>query len=145
VRLHHSDENLCARGGYVLAEAEGGAREVTLLATGSEVALALEARETLQGDGHPTAVVSLPCWELFEAQPKAYRDEVLGPGTVRVAVEAAATMGWERWVGEDGAIVAMRSFGASAPAPALFEHFGITSEAVAAAARAKLEARKGGT
>ena len=130
-------ENLAARGAYVIAPAEGTAR-VTLLATGSEVSLALEARETLQAEGVPTAVVSMPCWALFDRQPADYRAEVLGPGTVRVAVEAAAPLGWERYVGENGGIVAMRGFGASAPAEALFEHFGITPAAVVAAAKERL-------
>jgi len=127
-----------AKGAYVLAEAEGGARKVTLMATGSEVEIAVKARETLQGEGVPTAVVSMPCWELFEAQDAAYRDSVLGPGTVRVAVEAACEMGWRRWLGDTGTFIGMTGFGASAPAPALYDHFGITADAVAAAARAKL-------
>ncbi len=127
-----------AKGAYVLAEAEGGARKVTLMATGSEVEIAVKARETLQGEGVPTAVVSMPCWELFEAQDAAYRDSVLGPGTVRVAVEAACEMGWRRWLGDTGTFIGMTGFGASAPAPALYDHFGITADAVVAAARAKL-------
>ncbi len=137
VRRHHSDENLCARGGYELAAAEGAAR-VSLIATGSEVALALDARRMLQADGIATRVVSLPCWELFERQSEAYRAQVLGLGTVRVAVEAAVRLGWERYIGEGGAFVGMSGFGASAPHEALFEHFAITAEAVAAAARARL-------
>ncbi len=139
LRTRHTDENLCARGAYVLAEAEGGARRVTLLATGSEVAVALDARQTLQGDdGIPTAVVSMPCWELFDAEDEAYRDQVLGPGSVRVGVEAAVSLGWGRYLGAGGAFVGMTGFGASAPGGALFEHFGITAENVVTAARARL-------
>jgi len=131
-------ENRTAKGAYVLAEAEGGARRATLIATGTEVAIALEARDVLQAEGVPTAVVSMPSWEFFAAQPASYRDEVLGPGTVRVAIEAAASMGWERWTGPEGAFVGMTGFGASAPAPALYEHFGITAAAAADAVRARL-------
>ena len=131
-------ENLSARGAYVLAEAEGGARQVTLLGTGSEVSIAMAARDALQAEGVPTAVVSMPCWEIFDAQDAAYRQKVLGKGTVRVAVEAAVEMGWHRYIGEDGGFVGMRGFGASAPAGALYEHFGITAKAVAEAARQRL-------
>lgn len=138
LREDHTEENLCARGGYVLAEAEGGARQVTLFGTGSEVQLAMAARETLQGEGIATAVVSVPCWELFEEQDQAYQDQVLGAGTVRVAVEAAVSFGWERFVGSDGGFVGMKGFGASAPAAELFEHFGITADAVVAEVKARL-------
>ena len=138
LRTEHTDENLSARGAYVLAESEG-ARKVTLLATGSEVAVAMAARDALQAGGIGAAVVSMPCWELFDAQPAAYRGQVLGEGAVRVAVEAAVRMGWERYIGEGGGFVGMTGFGASAPAPALFEHFGITAEAVAAEARMRLD------
>ena len=137
VRTEHSDENLCARGGYLLAEASGE-RRATLLASGSEIAVAIAAREGLEADGVPTAVVSLPCWELFDRQDAAYRAATLGPGSVRVAVEAAVMQGWERYVGEAGATVGMTGFGASAPAKDLFAHFGITAEAVVAAVRARL-------
>jgi transketolase len=137
LRTTHTSENLSARGGYVLADADG-ARKATLLATGSEVGLAMTAREALQKDGIPTAVVSLPSWELFDAQDAAYRQKVLGTGVVRVAVEAAVKMGWEKYLGPDGGFVGMSGFGASAPAPALFKHFGITAEAVAAAVRTRL-------
>ena len=137
LRTDPSEENLAARGAYVLAAAEGDAR-VTLLATGSEVSVAMDARDMLQGDGIPTAVVSMPCWELFERQPDAYRAAVLGEGTVRVAVEAACGLGWDRYVGPDGAFVGMTGFGASAPAGDLYKHFGITAEAVADAAKARL-------
>ena len=127
-------ENLSARGAYVLAEASGAKRDVTILATGSEVSLAMEAREQLGKSGVQATVVSMPCWELFAAQPETYRKAVLGSGP-RVAVEAAVGMGWERWIGEHGTFIGMSSFGASAPAPKLFEHFGITATHVAEAAR----------
>ncbi|HXP77320.1 MAG TPA: transketolase [Stellaceae bacterium] len=129
-------ENRSARGGYVLAEADG-ARRVTLVATGSEVALAMTARDLLKAKGVAAAVVSLPCWELFDAQDPAYRASVLGTAP-RVAVEAASPFGWERYVGAGGAIVGMTGFGASAPAEDLFRHFGITAEKVAEAALSRI-------
>jgi transketolase len=138
VRIEPGAENLSARGGYLLAEA-GGARRATLLATGSEVAIALEARALLERDGVPTAVVSLPCFSLFDGQPAAYRAAVLGAtGAPRVAVEAAASFGWDRYLGENGSFVGMTGFGASAPFTELYRKFGITPDAVAAAARAHL-------
>jgi transketolase len=126
------DENLSARGAYVLADADGGARRVTLFATGSEVAIALAARAQLQREGLPTAVISVPCWEIFAEQDAAYRARIVSRGTVRVAIEAASGLGWERFVGEDGAFVGMHSFGASGPEAELFRHFGITADAVVA-------------
>jgi transketolase len=135
VRRMHTSANLSRRGAYVLAEGEGGRREVTLLATGSEVALALAARDMLQAQGTPTAVVSMPCWELFEQQDGSYRASVLGPGTARVGCEAALRFGWDRWLGERGGFVGMTGFGASGPAEELYRHFGLTAEAVAAEAQ----------
>ncbi|HXP96613.1 MAG TPA: transketolase [Telmatospirillum sp.] len=132
VRIRHTEDNLSRRGAYVLEEADGSTRRATLLATGSEVAIALRARTVLQGRGIPTAVVSMPCWEAFEDQDEAYRRHVLGVGTIRVAVEAAVRLGWDRYIGEDGGFVGMRSFGASGPSEALFQHFGITADAVVA-------------
>ncbi|KXU84588.1 transketolase [Caballeronia megalochromosomata] len=126
VRTRHEDENRSARGGYVLAQAEGGVRRVTLIATGSEVAPALAAREQLQAAGIATAVVSMPCCELFDEQDAAYRSSVLGVNAVRVVVEAAVRFGWDRHIGERGGFVGMKGFGASGPAEALYEHFGIT-------------------
>ena len=137
VRTEHTDENLSARGGYELRAADGSAR-VTVIATGSEVEIALAARDLLQADGIPTRVVSMPCMELFEAQDQAYRDEVLGRGTVRIAVEAAVRLGWDHYIGANGAFIGMKSFGASAPAKALYEHFGITPAAIVAAAKERL-------
>ena len=136
VRRLHTDANLSARGAYVLREGDGGQRQVTLLATGSEVALALAARDTLQADGIPTAVVSMPSWELFAQQGADYRASVLGePGGVRVGCEAAVRFGWDRWLGERGGFVGMRGFGASGPADELYRHFGITPAALVAEAR----------
>jgi transketolase len=129
-------ENRSSRGGYVLEEASGP-RRATLIATGSEVSLAVAARAALEEEGIPVAVVSLPCWELFAAQEEAYRAQVLGTAP-RVAIEAALPMGWERWLGADGTFIGMQGFGASAPAEALFRHFGITTEAAVAAVKKRL-------
>ena len=137
LRLEHADDNLSARGGYVLAEADGGERQATVLATGSEVSVAMEARETLQAEGIPVAVVSLPCWELFDAQDDGYKLDVLGTG-VRIAVEAAVSQGWERYLGAGGGFVGMTGFGASAPAGDLFKYFGITADAVATEVKKRL-------
>ncbi len=137
VRSVQDGENLCARGAYVLAEA-GGNRQATLIATGSEVSLALAARDILEADGIHTAVISAPCLELFDAQDAAYRDGVLGSSAIKVAIEAAVTMGWDRYVGPSGAVIGMQSFGASAPAEQLFGHFGITADAVVDAVRKRL-------
>jgi len=120
----------------VLADADG-ARQATLIATGSEVSLAMTAREALQAAGIPTAVVSLPCWELFAAQDDAYRAGVLGSAP-RFGIEAAVGFGWERWLGADGVFIGMSGFGASAPADDLFKHFGITPDAVVEAVRKRL-------
>ena len=129
-------ENRSARGGYVLAEAEG-ARQATLVATGSEVGLAMRARDLLAEDGVPVAVVSLPCWEWFAAQDEGYRAAVLGSAP-RFGVEAACDFGWERWLGADGQFIGMPGFGASAPAEDLYRHFGLTPEAVTAAVKKRL-------
>jgi transketolase len=137
LRKTHTDENLCARGGYEISPAEGDAR-VSLLATGSEVSLAMEAQKLLADEGVPARVVSIPCWELLEALDEEAREAVLGVDTVRIAVEAGLSFGWDRYVGTEGAFVGMTSFGASAPAPDLYEHFGITAKEVAAAAIAHL-------
>ncbi len=133
LRTSHTDENLSAKGAYVLKEADGK-RDVTLLATGSEVEIAVAAADLLAKDGIKAAVVSMPSWELFEKQNEAYRKSILG-NAPRVAIEAAARLGWDRWIGEKGAFVGMEGFGASAPAPKLYEHFGITPQAVQEAAR----------
>jgi len=129
-------ENRSARGGYVLMEA-CGARRATLIATGSEVAIAVEAQRMLAEDGVAVAVVSLPCWELFSQQVESYRAAVLGSAP-RFGVEAACGFGWERWLGADGTFIGMTGYGASAPADALFKHFGITPECVAIAVKKRL-------
>jgi len=137
VRLEPSAENLSERGAYILSPAEHE-RKVTLIASGSEVAIALEAQTRLQADGIATAVISMPCWELFARQSDHYRDEVLGPGSLRVAIEAASPLGWERWTGPDGDFIGMTGFGASAPSQDLYAHFGITPEAVVETVKTKL-------
>ncbi|WP_071797993.1 transketolase [Natronohydrobacter thiooxidans] len=137
LRTTHSTKNLTAQGAYVLAEAEGK-RQAILMATGSEVEIAMAARDMLQAEGIGTRVVSFPCWELFEDQPEAYRRKVLPAGPVRVAIEAGLRFGWDRWLfGERGrreksGFVGMQGFGASAPAPDLYRAFGITAEATVA-------------
>ncbi|MBN9515890.1 MAG: transketolase [Alphaproteobacteria bacterium] len=128
------DGNRCTRGAYILAG--DASAPIRLIASGSEVQLALGARDLLAAEGLTAAVVSMPSWELFEAQDDTYRREVMGgDDTVRVACEAAAGFGWERWLGAKGAFVGMKGFGASAKASDLYKHFGITAEAIAAAAR----------
>ena len=123
----------------MLQEAASGAPRAVLIATGSECTIAAEARETLETAGIPTRLVSLPCWELFDAESDSYRESVLGgPNVVRVAIEAGSTFGWERYVGQSGAVVGMSSFGASAPAPALYTHFGITAAALVDAVKSRL-------
>ena len=130
-------DNLSAKGAYELIAASGPAK-VTLFASGSEVGLAVKARTQLEAEGVPTRVVSTPCWELFAQQKPAYQAETIGTAPVRVAVEAGVRQGWDRFIGVDGGFVGMSSFGASAPYGVLYEKFGITAEAVVAAAKAKL-------
>jgi transketolase len=129
-----------ARGAYVLADPKDGQPEVILIGTGSEVSLCVEAHDALAKEGIRTRVVSMPCWEFFEKQDQAYKDEVFPPAILaRVAVEQAATLGWERYVGMRGAVIGMHSFGASAPAKKVQEKFGFTVENVVAAAKAQRE------
>lgn len=130
-------ENLCTHGAYILAPAESE-RQVTLIATGSEVQIALDARRLLAEEGISAAVVSMPCWELFQEQSAHYRDEVLGPGTLRIGIEAAARLGWDTWLAPDGEFIGMKGFGASAPINDLYEHFKITPEAVVEAVKTRL-------
>ncbi len=133
-----------AQGAYVLAEAASGTPDVILLATGSEVHLVLEARTELEAEGIGTRIVSMPCWELFDRQPEAYRDQVLPPSVrARVAVEQASTLGWDRYVGDGGTVIGMHTFGASAPLKQLLTKFGFTPDRVAAAARECLAATGG--
>jgi transketolase len=132
-----------ARGAYILAEAEGGNPDLILLATGSEVQLALAARDELQTGGMCARVVSMPCWELFDRQPQAYRDEVLPPSVrARVSVEQASTLGWDRYVGDGGAAIGMHTFGASAPLKQLLTKFGFTPDRVAEVARERVAAAR---
>jgi transketolase len=129
-------ENRSARGAYVLAEANGP-RQATLIASGSEVSVAMDARTLLQEDGIAVAVVSMPAWELFARADPATRAAVLGTAP-RFGIEAACGFGWERWLGETGVFIGMAGYGASAPAESLFQHFGITAAAAAAAVRRRL-------
>jgi transketolase len=133
-----------AKGAYVLADGSKDAPEVILIATGSEVPLAVQARETLEAEGVSTRVVSMPSREWFEAQPQAYRDEVLPPAVrARVSVEAGVALGWRDYVGDAGRIVSLDHFGASADYQTLYREFGITAEAVVAAARDSIQAAGG--
>jgi len=127
------------RGGYVLLDTGTGSPDSIIIATGSEVAVALVAAQRLQDEGRSTRVVSMPSWELFAAQPAGYRDSVLPPAIrARVAVEAAGPMGWSRWTTDDGAMVGMQGFGASAPGERLFQEFKLTPEHVADTVRGLL-------
>ena len=132
------------RGGYVLTEASTGAPEVVLIGTGSEVQLAVAAREVLEAEGVPTRVVSMPCVEFFDQQDQEYRESVL-PRSVRarVSVEAGVAMPWHRFLGDAGRAVSLEHFGASAPYQTLFNEFGITADAVVTAARESLAAVTG--
>jgi transketolase len=133
-----------AQGAYVLIDADDHEPDVILLATGSEVHLALAARDELVGEGIKVRVVSMPCWEIFDAQPQEYRDSVLPPQVkARVGVEQASTFGWHRYVGDHGTVVGMHTFGASAPLKELLTKFGFTSDSVAQAARESLALTKG--
>jgi transketolase len=123
----------------VLADPGGASPQAIVISTGSEVQLALQARDALARSGIGVRVVSMPSWDLFEAQTQAYRDSVLPPEiTARVSVEAGSPFGWERYVGRGGAHIGMTTFGSSAPAADLYRHFGITAEAVEQAVRAQL-------
>ncbi len=136
VRLKHTTQNLSAQGAYVLQEPDG-ARDVTLLATGSEVEIAMDAAKRLADEGVRAAVVSMPCFELFATQDAAYQAGVLGTAP-RIAIEAAVQQGWDRWLGNDGVFIGMNGFGASAPAPDLYAHFGITAKAIVDAAKSAI-------
>ncbi|MDF2094708.1 transketolase [Aquibaculum arenosum] len=134
VRQEAGEDNWSALGAYILSPA-AGARQATLFASGSEVHLALQAQAQLREEGISAAVVSMPSWELFLEQPPHYRDEVMGPGALPVAIEAAGPFGWPRWLGPDGVYIGMQGFGASGPAEQLYEHFGITVDAIVKAVR----------
>ncbi len=138
VRLEHVEENRCAKGAYEISAASTDAL-VSIFASGSEVEIALAAQTELEEAGTPTRVVSVPCFELFNGQSSDYQDSIIGEAPVKIGVEAAIKQGWEQFIGSDGAFIGMSSFGASAPAADLFEHFGITAEAIVNAAKSKLE------
>jgi transketolase len=138
LRLGYEAENRCAAGAYEIAPAEKDAAEVSLFASGSEVAIAIEARKFLRERGVFSRVVSVPCFELFRALPVAARSKIIGDAAVKVAVEAAVRQGWDEIIGSDGVFVGMTTFGASAPSKELYKHFGITPEKVAAAALGRL-------
>lgn len=131
------DENLSSKGAYILREADRQ-RDITLLATGSEVEIALEAAQKLSLHGKHAAVVSMPCWELFEMQPESYRKKILGSAP-RIGIEAAIRLGWDRWIGENGTFIGMHGFGASAPANELYQHFGITADSIVTEALALIK------
>jgi transketolase len=136
LRTEYVKENLSARGAYVIAGDKGA--DVVIFATGSEVAIAVEAQKSLAAEGIAARVVSVPSQELFFRQPEAYRAEILGAPRARVAIEAGVRMSWDRFLGETGRFVGMHSFGASAPIKALYEHFGITAKAVVEAVKTQL-------
>ncbi|MEO9529688.1 MAG: transketolase C-terminal domain-containing protein, partial [Roseibium sp.] len=139
LRKTFEEDNLCARGAYALIDSDEDAA-VTIFASGSEVEIAVNAHAALAEAGIAARVVSVPSFELFEAQSDDYKADVIGTSPVKIAVEAGIRMGWDRFIGNDGAFVGMTGFGASAPYKELYEHFGITSEAVVAAAKERLEA-----
>jgi transketolase len=135
-RATHTSAVGVAKGAYLLKDTEGGAKpRAVIISTGSEVEIALKAQSALAAEGIATRVVSMPSMELFAAQPAAYRESVLPAGVRRVAVEAAHPMSWYRWVGQDGAIVGIETFGASAPYQRIYKEYGITPEAVVAAVK----------
>lgn len=131
------DENLSSKGAYILHEPDRQ-RDITLLATGSEVEIALDAAQKLFLHGKHAAVVSMPCWELFEMQPESYRKKILGSAP-RIGIEAAIRLGWDRWIGENGTFIGMHGFGASAPANELYQHFGITADLIVTEALALIK------
>ena len=129
-RVDRSKENLCARGAYRVRTA-AAARRVVLVATGSEVQVALDTAQALEAQGIGADVVSMPCWSLFDAQDDSYRAELLPAEVLKVSIEAGTTLGWERYVGPSGLTIGLDRFGASAPAEDLFQRFGFTAEAIA--------------
>ena len=137
LRKSYEEDNLCALGAYELLTASDDAK-VTIFASGSEVEIAVNARNVLENKGIPTRVVSVPCFELFEQQVESYRTALIGNAPFKIAIEAAIRQGWDRFIGSDGVFIGMHGFGASGPIDALYTHFGVTAEAVVAAAEAKL-------
>ena len=141
-RTRYAAASGLAQGAYVMADAPGGQPEVILIASGSEVSLAIAAHETLTSQGVRSRVVSMPSWDIFEHQPQSYRDSVLPPGvTARVAIEQGSVLGWERYVGPSGRIIGMQTFGASAPLKELLRNFGFDPERVVATTKEMLGRR----
>ncbi|MDG1707597.1 MAG: transketolase C-terminal domain-containing protein, partial [Emcibacteraceae bacterium] len=136
-RLEHTEENLCAKGGYVISAASSEAA-VTVFATGSEVEIAIEAQAELEAEGIATKVISMPSTETFDAQPTSYQDEVIGNAKVYASIEAGATYGWDKYVGRDGVKIGIDEFGASAPAKDLYKHFGVTKDNLVSQIKNKL-------
>jgi transketolase len=140
LRTEFVEENLSRHGAYELVPASGDAA-VTIYATGSEVEIAVAARRLLEGHGHPTRVISVPSFELFEKQSASYRSGIVGGPSLKVAIEAGIRQGWDRFIGTDGIFIGMSGFGASGTIEQLYAHFGITAEATAKAAEARLHAK----
>ena len=134
-RNEYASAEKSRRGAYTLREAGGGGPEVVLVATGSEVSLAIAAADVLEQEGTSVRIVSMPCWELFEQQDEDYRNGVLAPGVPKVIVEAGIRQGWDRWAGSDAAFITIDRFGASAPYEVLYEKYGITAEHIVAEAQ----------
>jgi transketolase len=141
LRLEHNDANLSSRGAYVLKDSEEPAR-IIFIATGSEVEIAVAARDLVQAKGIAARVVTMPCWRLFDEQDEGYRAAVLGNDAIKIAIEAASAFGWERYIGETGAFIGIDHFGASAPYKELYRKFGITAEAAVEAALVRLEQKE---
>ncbi len=139
VRTEFDEDNLCAKGAYELSAADGDA-DVSIFASGSEIEIALAAKKLIEARGYAARVVSVPCFELFSDQNEEYRAEIIGTAPVQVAIEAAISQGWTRFIGRDGIFIGMKGFGASAPYDQLYKKFGITAEAAAEAALDRLEA-----
>ena len=137
MRTEHEQDNLCSLGAYELVRASDEAK-VSIFASGSEVEIAVAACQELEKQGVSARVVSVPCFELFEKQDEEYRKAIIGAAPLRIAVEAGIRQGWDRIVGSDGIFIGMDGFGASGPAEELYKHFGITAEAVVAAATGRL-------
>ena len=137
VRTERTNENLTQKGGYILRNVRG-ARDITVMATGSEVAIALDAADVLKDQGYNVAVVSMPCWELFDQQSDQYRQSVLGSAP-RIAIEALIGFGWDRYLRTQDVFIGMHDFGASGPAPELYQHFGITKERICETAHRLIE------
>jgi transketolase len=132
-----ADQNLCAKGAYRLVAAQA-ARRVVLLATGSEVQIAVAVAQALEGEGIGADVVSMPCWELFEAQDESYQASLIPAGALAVSIEAGTTMGWHKWIGRDGLAIGLDRFGLSAPAEQLFDYFGFSAQAIVPKIKMKL-------